>query len=464
LNDERFTLISQSARRARRRDFLYAAAALGAGAAGAGLAGGADGGRALALCVGLAAPVLALRYWLGGRNVDAERQAISQRAPEGLTLATTEALIERLPDPLIVLDAEGRVRISNSASHLLIGRAIAQRHISAVLRAPEVLQAVDLVLAGAPAQSVEYRIPVPVERHILAYVASVPLVEGARPGAERPVKSLTAPPSGAIIVLHELTAQKRLEQMRADFVANASHELRTPLASLSGYIDTLRGHARDDAAARTRFLEIMSEQAGRMRRLIEDLLSLSRIELNEHVRPADEVDLGAVARDVLDGLAPQAAARQVKVDAEIAPGLPLVAGERDELVQVVQNLVDNAIKYGAAGGRVVVRVGAATPDAADARHAESNFVAIQDFGGGIAREHVPRLTERFYRVDVQRSRQTGGTGLGLAIVKHIVNRHRGWMSIESRVGEGSTFTVFLPWASRSSARPAAQPLPAESVA
>jgi two-component system phosphate regulon sensor histidine kinase PhoR len=306
-----------------------------------------------------------------------------------------------------------------------------------VLRAPGVLEAVELVLHGNPPQSVEYSHLVPVERHIQAYVAPIPLkANGEREEGD-----------GAIIVLHELTAQKRLEQMRADFVANASHELRTPLSSLSGFIDTLRGHARDDAVAREKFLEIMHDQAGRMRRLIEDLLSLSRIELNEHIRPEGRVSLPSILRDVTDSLAPQAAARNVKLETVIEPGVIDVVGARDELIQVVQNLVDNAIKYGGSGGRIVITAG----NAGESEARKSSFVAVRDFGEGIAREHIPRLTERFYRIDVQHSRKTGGTGLGLAIVKHIVNRHRGTLSIESSPGEGSTFTVILPQVPESAA-------------
>jgi len=449
VSERRLLQLRDLARRTRARDLLFAFLALGAGLAAA-LAFGGIGWRGGFLVAAGAGVVLLARYFWGGRAL-ATTDDLTQAPPQGLSLATAEALVERLPEPLLVLDSEGRILFSNSASYSLLGSSGVRRHISAVLRAPGVLEAVRLVLGGSGAQRVEYSIPVPVERHMLAYVAPIPLRVGDN-GAEGP---------GAIIVLHELTAQKRLEQMRVDFVANASHELRTPLASLSGYIDTLRGHARDDAVARERFLEIMGEQAGRMRRLIEDLLSLSRIELNEHVRPEHAVDLGGVVRDVLDALAPQVAARGVELEVEIAPDLPPVAGERDELIQVVQNLVDNALKYG--GGRVVIRAGAAAPSDADVRHGRANFVAVQDFGDGIARAHLPRLTERFYRVDVQRSRQTGGTGLGLAIVKHIVNRHRGWMSIESQLGEGSTFTVFLPWA-EGGEQPARRSAPSETAA
>jgi two-component system phosphate regulon sensor histidine kinase PhoR len=433
LNPQNVSILSALARNTRRVDFVWAFLAVFAAVAGVAMFDSL-GGRAASLAIALV--ILAVRFFGDAGRFDGGLEGVVEAAPQRLSLATAEALIERLPDPLILLDSEGKIQFANSASHALIGQPAGRRHISAALRAPGVLEAVRLVLGGAPAHSVEYVIPVPVERHILAYVAPIPLRigEGGTVG------------QGAILVLHELTAQKRLEQMRADFVANASHELRTPLASLSGYVDTLRGHARDDAPARERFLEIMAEQAGRMRRLIEDLLSLSRIELNEHVRPENEVKLADVTRDVLDALAPQAAARLVTVTSEIAPDMPPVSGERDELIQVVQNLVDNAIKYGASGRRILVRVGCAEPSEGEARRGRANFVAVQDFGEGIAREHLPRLTERFYRIDVQRSRQTGGTGLGLAIVKHIVNRHRGWMSIESQPGEGATFTVFLPWA------------------
>jgi two-component system phosphate regulon sensor histidine kinase PhoR len=331
---------------------------------------------------------------------------------------------------LLLLDTEGRIMFSNAAANGLVVGLAPRRHIAAVLRAPGVLEAVELVLKGNPPQSVEYSLLVPLERHIQAYVAPIPL----KSSDEREEGC------GAIIVLHELTAQKRLEQMRVDFVANASHELRTPLTSLSGFIETLRGHARDDAVAREKFLETMHDQAGRMRRLIEDLLSLSRIELNEHIRPEGRVSLPNLLRDVTDSLAPLAAARKVKLEAVVEPGVVDVVGARDELIQVVQNLVDNAIKYGASGGRIVITAG----NAGESEARKSSFVSVRDFGEGIAREHIPRLTERFYRVDVQRSRQTGGTGLGLAIVKHIVNRHRGTLSIESSPGEGSTFTVILP--------------------
>jgi two-component system phosphate regulon sensor histidine kinase PhoR len=222
--------------------------------------------------------------------------------------------------------------------------------------------------------------------------------------------------------------------MRADFVANASHELRTPLAALSGFLDTILGAARNDEKAQAKFLGLMRSQADRMRRLIDDLLSLSRIEMNEHVRPSGEVDLVQVASHVRDVLSPMAREQGCEVKVE-SDGPLTVPGSRDELVQVVQNLAENALKYASSGKLVEIRV---------RRNGDMADIGVIDHGPGIAEEHIPRLTERFYRVNVQESRSRGGTGLGLAIVKHIVNRHRGRLTITSELGNGSAFIVKLP--------------------
>jgi two-component system phosphate regulon sensor histidine kinase PhoR len=242
-----------------------------------------------------------------------------------------------------------------------------------------------------------------------------------------------------LLTLQDLTEARRVERMRVDFIANASHELRTPLASLLGFIETLQGSAQADAKARARFLEIMREQGRRMARLIDDLLSLSRIEQKQHLRPATEVDLTQVVRHVADTLAPLA--REMNVELKLEAEAPvIVIGERDELLRVAENLIENAIKYGA------------HPDAASyveitvARRGKEGCIVVRDHGRGVAPEHLPRLTERFYRVDPGQSRAKNGTGLGLAIVKHILARHRGRLTIESRLGEGSTFAAFAPLA------------------
>jgi two-component system phosphate regulon sensor histidine kinase PhoR len=249
----------------------------------------------------------------------------------------------------------------------------------------------------------------------------------------------TAP--ALVLVFRDLTEAKRLEAMRVDFVANASHELRTPLASLLGFIETLQGPARNDQQAQNRFLGIMRQQGRRMARLIDDLLSLSRVEMSEHKRPVDAVDLGLVIRQVADTLRPVAEERKVVMGLNLPEKPILVAGDREELMRVAENLIENAIKYGQTGQRV--ELGLTNEPFGPGRCGEAHFT-VRDFGPGIASEHLPRLTERFYRVDASASRETGGTGLGLAIVKHIVNRHRGRLTIESEPGSGSLFHVFLP--------------------
>jgi two-component system phosphate regulon sensor histidine kinase PhoR len=245
-----------------------------------------------------------------------------------------------------------------------------------------------------------------------------------------------------VLTLRDLSALRQAELMRSDFVANASHELRTPLAALTGFIETLLGPAREDAAARQRFLPIMQAQAQRMARLIDDLLSLARIERKAHLRPTDPVDLVPVLRQVIDSLEAVARERGVAIHLTAALESLAVAGERDELIRVFENLLDNALKYGASGKRVEVTLARR----AAAGGTEMACVSVRDYGPGIAAEHLPRLTERFYRVDVAESRAQGGTGLGLALVKHILNRHQGRLLIDSRPGAGATFTVTLPLA------------------
>jgi two-component system phosphate regulon sensor histidine kinase PhoR len=334
--------------------------------------------------------------------------------------------MQYLDDPLLLLDPSGRIVFANRTAEPLVGTDSERKHISAVLRTPELLEAVERILAGADAETVSFSILVPLQRH---FRATIVRTRGGESGGR------------ILIQIHDLTAVRRAEELRADFVANASHELRTPLAAVSGFIDTLRGHARNDAEARDRFLEIMNVEASRMRRLIDDLLSLTRIELNEHNPPAGVVDVVALVKGAARALSPLAQADEIGI--EIAPEEPLlVVGDRDELTQVFQNLIHNAIKYGREKSTVHVSFGRG--ESGSRREGGQIFVAIEDEGEGIPREAIPRLTERFYRVDVKRSRERGGTGLGLAIVKHILNRHQGRMHIESTPGRGSTFTVFLP--------------------
>src|SRR6185295_3102263 len=255
-----------------------------------------------------------------------------------------------------------------------------------------------------------------------------------------PLTRGTEPNSDIIVLLRDLTEIERINQMRADFIANASHELRTPLASLRGFIETLQAAAKDDPSARERFLAIMAEQASRMTRLIDALLSLSRVEMNAHVPPSGRVDLNDVLNSTKDTLEPLARETGFRLEVGRFQRPAIVRGDRDELLQVMQNLVQNAFKYGERGGQVRIE---AKHIPSLGRQSGRYAIAVVDNGLGIAPEHLPRLTERFYRVDVASSREKGGTGLGLAIVKHILNRHRGELAIASKPGKGSTFTVML---------------------
>ncbi len=357
-------------------------------------------------------------------------RALRQTAAGGAAArAGAEAVLAALPDPLLLIDRERRILSANPAAIGLFGPRLQGRDLAGALRAPGVLAAADAVLRGGQPRTVDIDLPGPVERHLSAQIT--------------PLDPPTGDGAAAVLTLTDLTSIKRSERMRQDFVANASHELRTPLATLTGFIETLRGPARDDQAARERFLSIMADQASRMTRLVDDLLSLGRIELNEHLPPKDRVDLRRVLATVADSLEQRAARREMRISLSLVPDLPPVLGDADELTQVFQNLIDNAIKYSGAGTAVEVSAALSQRRVAGAAAVQ---VAVRDTGEGILPEHLPRLTERFYRVDPARSRELGGTGLGLAIVKHIVNHHRGVLDITSELGQGSVFTVHLPMA------------------
>ncbi len=345
------------------------------------------------------------------------------------------ALVAGLPEPALLLTPEGDILCTNDRVAPAIGPAKVGDPLSFLVRVPEVLQAVRSSATDGIPRRVEFGERIPLDRWLEAHVVPLRLFAAPVPGMRQP--------DTVLLTFRDLTQQRRVEQMRADFVANASHELRTPLASLSGFIETLLGPARNDAAARERFLGIMGAQARRMSRLIDDLLSLSRIELNAHVRPETQVELGSIVAHVCETLSPLARDRGVTLHLERADMALPVFGDRDELIRLFENLVENALKYGATGERVEVAV--TVEGGEDARTA---CISVRDFGPGIPPEHVPRLTERFYRVDVAASRDQGGTGLGLAIVKHIVARHRGKLGIESQPGAGATFTVRIACAGR----------------
>jgi two-component system, OmpR family, phosphate regulon sensor histidine kinase PhoR len=331
------------------------------------------------------------------------------------------AMVDAMPQAALLVGRDSRVLFANAPALELFGAALRGRHYWISLRQPELLTSIEAALLRGEAANLR-----------------LDLRNGDREGSY--AIRIAPLPLGALCLFEDVSPQTQADQMRRDFVANVSHELRTPLTALQGFIETLLGPAKDDAIARTRFLTTMAGEADRMNRLVADLLNLSRVEAQERLRPETEIDLSATVHLAVDSLRPMANLANVSLSVEGAEGDVFLRADADQMTQVVVNLVENAIKYGsAAGGHVTVSLGRKeTP-----RGIKISLI-VQDQGAGIADEHIPRLTERFYRVDSHRSRQQGGTGLGLAIVKHIVSRHRGRLTIESRLGEGSRFSILLP--------------------
>lgn len=352
------------------------------------------------------------------------RRRTSQAKTEavvGLDGHPARDLAEAVPDPLVVFDRHGMVTNANAAALAAYGKLDAGTLLTLRFRTPELQGLVAQLLAGTNGPlSCDYVERVPIERWFR--VSGAPLGQG----------------SGLfVLVFKDQSEMRRIDRMRSDFIANASHELRTPLASIAGFVETLRGPARNDARARDQFLQIMQTQTSRMARLIDDLLSLSRLEMKSFSAPAEPLDLKALIDGVVDALRHLAAENGVTIERVYPAGPVALRGMRDELIQVFENLLENAIKYGQDGKRVVVTV-------ETGQGATGPRVMVRDFGPGIAEEHIPRLTERFYRVDVDTSRSQKGTGLGLAIVKHILTRHDARLSIRSTLGEGAAFTVQFP--------------------
>jgi two-component system phosphate regulon sensor histidine kinase PhoR len=339
--------------------------------------------------------------------------------------ASWQSIIDALPDPVLALDSELIVVHANQAAHDLFPAMRLGGPVALASRSPELAEALARMVGSGERRTVGLHERFPVVRRLDVALASL---AGRLPGEP-----------AVLLVVHDVSERERLAQMRADFIAHASHELRTPLSALRGFIETLQGQARNDEAARERFLGIMAAESQRMTRILDDLLSLSRLEMRAHIAPSGRVDLAETLSAVIEALAPVAEAAGVTVSLARPEQPRFIRGDRDELVQLFSNLVQNAIKYGHRGGRVDV---AASEERVAGRDVVR--VTVADDGPGIAEVHLPRLTERFYRVDDRSSRAKGGTGLGLAIVKHILNRHGGELRIRSKVGEGSTFTVELP--------------------
>lgn len=333
-------------------------------------------------------------------------------------MGTFDAIIRALPEPTLVVSNTFIVESSNESMNVLLEADPVGSHLTSYFRAPAVMQAAKDALVNDAKNNVEFITRGQSSRTFDVFVSAF------RDAAAQKV----------LLIVRDLTYQQQIERMRSDFIANASHEMRTPLATLTGFIETMQGAAKQDPAAREKFLALMKTQTDRMSRLTDDLLSLSRIEINEHLRPTGEVQVSALLHQCANLLSRSALASKCTINIEVDEGLKVI-GDADQLMQVFQNLLENALKYGVQGKRIEVTAN---------QSSSWTSVIFRDYGAGIAAHHIPRLTERFYRVDVQESRTRGGTGLGLAIVKHILNRHRGKLVIESELGQGSRFTVRLP--------------------
>ena len=345
-----------------------------------------------------------------------------------MSLTSCDSLLRAAPLPMLLVMGTERIAAANEPAERVFGKSILTRHYIAALRHPGLLDCIETVLRGE-GDSAQGLYPATEAMRDVTYrvTAARVSVDGA---------------PGVLVTLEDITEMQEAGQMRRDFVANVSHELRTPLTALLGFIETLRGPARDDPAARERFLGIMEAEATRMTRLVRDLLSLSRVESQQRIRPQTPVDCAGIVRSAVSTLRPLADSAGLALDLVGLDAPAELPGDPDQLGQVVSNLLENAIKYAAGGTRIEVALERRDHDPSVRGPAVA--IIVSDDGEGIDPLHIPRLTERFYRVDSHRSREKGGTGLGLAIVKHVVTRHRGRLRIRSAPGEGSRFEVILP--------------------
>ncbi|MEO0702903.1 MAG: ATP-binding protein [Pseudomonadota bacterium] len=338
------------------------------------------------------------------------------------------SILNASPVPSLLIGADERVVAANEGAQQLFGSGLELRHYVTSLRQPTLLDCIESVLSGQRDVAEALYLATGSSRDVTYRVTAARVLLEDGPAL--------------MVSFVDITDIQEAGQIRRDFVANVSHELRTPLTALLGFIETLRGAARDDPDARERFLGIMEREAGRMNRLVRDLLSLSRVEGQERQRPQEPVDLAGLLRTAASTFRSMASDAGVALRLSVPEGEVIVPGDPDQLAQVVANLVENAIKYGGSGSEIEMSI--ALKENSPLLRAPAAVLTVADTGEGIDPLHIPRLTERFYRVDTHRSREKGGTGLGLAIVKHIVNRHRGRLRIESTPGQGSRFSVVLP--------------------
>ncbi len=412
------------------RFFLPLFAGLGAALGSAGAAAMWDSPWLAALCGGIGAVVFAILALIPNDK------ASPAATPSQRQIKPSLAIWDNLPAPIVLVDQFSRIVRLNDAARGLFGDVSPEEPLVAAIRSPDLIDALeDLLSDGQPRDLSFTQMQGRSRRSLAARIRALDADPAYQDQQRAPA---------AVILIEDHTQMKQVESMRQDFITNASHELKTPLASIIGFIETLQGPAREDEAARHKFLGIMAKQADRMKRLVEDLLSLNRIEMNTHIAPTGRVDLGALAHEIAAALAPVAQSGEAQIAITAPTKGPMVVGDRDQLAQLLTNFVDNAIKYGGKGVQVTITMADDAPE-----WPGKVGLSVRDTGPGIPREHLPRLTERFYRVSATHSRSVGGTGLGLAIAKHIAQRHRGDIAVRSTLGEGSEFTLWLPRLPRS---------------
>lgn len=380
---------------------------------------------AVFLVVLLVGGVVAGSLWL--LLMEPEMQQTSQRSRGRFPQGFGQALLNQMPVPVMVINARGQVSYFNEAAQATVARVAIGSHYSTFIRAPRFVDGVDGVLADGASRDVDFAVLGGGEQQFIAQISMLPAGGDFGPGRQ------------VLVLLDDQTERWRVEQTRSDFIANASHELRTPLASILGYIETLQGHAKDDPEAQSRFLGIMDRQAKRMLRLVKDLMSLSRIEMSEHMRPEELVDIFDLVREVSASLEPIAAQYEAQVRVLLPEGGVCVQADRDQLAQVLVNLIENALRYGGPFPEVDIVHGENNP-----KYPDMVGIIVRDHGPGIEKDHIHRLTERFFRISPKQDRDKESTGLGLAIVKHILNRHGGELDITSEMGRGSEFSIWLP--------------------
>ena len=353
---------------------------------------------------------------------------------EAQTISDT-AVLDSLPDPIIVIDRAGNILGANLSARTSFGKNITNKNIDKLFRSNNFINAVSKVLnKESKSENLIFYTDPPESQKLYAHIKQLPWLSKGK--------------AVAVISIYDMTKSMKIEKMQSDFVANASHELRTPLSIISGFIETLQTSAKDDADARDKFLKIMAEQAEYMSSLIENLLSLSRIELNQDQQPTDKVEVLDIAEEVSQALAIKAAEREMEIRIFSDDNLSPVIGDKAQIKQVIQNLTDNAVKYGISGTDVTIRLKNAEkiPGSKSLKVSKGAAVAISvnNKGPEIEPEQLSRLTERFYRMQEHKDLNIKGTGLGLAIAKHIIIRHRGNLTVNSNGYNGTTFTIYLP--------------------